>query len=238
MGVSVRVAGAVLLCVCVLMSRGAAAAPIIIEQTIADPLATTELTGSFTFDNDVALFQFTLDAGIYNFTAATTSYADGGFDPLLALYGADGQMVTYEGTPEQGTLFARNDNVSDIGEPIPDIIPDSLLLFQLSVAVQSQFTLALIQAGNDAFEDQIAFAWDDDAFQCATDFADPCTTGSFIDFYTGVARNNTFALDLVVTSVDTAPVPEPGTLSLLTVATAGFAWLRRLRVRRQHENKS
>lgn len=239
MGVSVRVAGAVVLCVCVLLSRGAEAAPIVIEQTIADPLATTELTGSFTFDNDVALFYFTLDAGIYNFTAATTSYAEGGFDPFLALYGADGQMVTYEGTPEQGTLFARNDNVSDIGEPTPEPMPDSLLAFQLSVAVQSQFTLALIQGGNEALEDQIAFIWDDEGSKCASDpLAESCEVGAFFDFYTQQPRNNTFSLDLTITSVDTAPVPEPGTLSLLTVATAGAAWVRRRRVRRRHENKS
>lgn len=237
MGVSVRVAGGVLLCVLACLPRAADAATII-ETSIADPFAPGSLTGSFTFDNDVALFHFTLDAGVYDFTARTTSYAEGGFDPFLALYTADNGIVTFDGGEDVGIIPARNDNTSDLGEPTPDVIPDSLLVFQLAVAVQTEFTLALIQGGNEALEEQIAFAWDADEFKCATDFADPCVTGSFLDFYTGEARNNTFSLDLVITSADTAPVPEPGTLSLLTVATAGSALLRRRGVRRRHENKS
>jgi hypothetical protein len=233
MGVSVRVAGGVLLSVLALLPTPAGAAPIIIEQTIADPLTAGPLVGTFTFDNDVALFHFTLDAGLYDFSASTTSYAAGGFDPFLALYEADGPMVTYDdgGVP----VFARNDNASDLGDPTPVVDPDALLAFQLTLAVQTQFTLALFQGGNEAIESQIAFTWDDDAFRCATDFADPCTTGSFLDFYTGEIRSNTFALDLVVTSADTSQVPEPSTLSLMAVGMAGAALFRRRRLRR-HSN--
>jgi hypothetical protein len=228
MGVSRRFAGGLVWCALALVPRAADAAAIRIEQVIATPEAAT-LSDAFTFDNDVALFSFDLAPGEYNFLARTTSYADGGFDPFLALYGPDDAIVTHA----DGTLFARNDNISDVGDPVPDVIPDSILQFLLTVSVQSRFTLALIQAGNEAIETELAFAWDDDSFRCGTaPVPGECEAGQFVDFYAGVPRGSNFSLELAVTPADTAPIPEPGTLSLLAIGSAA-ALIRRRRARQQ-----
>jgi hypothetical protein len=232
MGVSGRVTGGLVVSALLLAPSAADAAAIRIEQVVAAPQAAT-LTGDFTFDNDVALFSFDLAPGEYSFLARTTSYAGGGFDPFLALYGPDNRIVTYD----DGTLFARNDNVSDVGDPVPDVIPDSILQFLLPVSVQTRFTLALIQAGNEAIEEPvdglIAFTWDDDGFKCATaPGPEACQAGRFVDFYTGVARGGDFSLELAITPADTAPIPEPGTLSLLAIGS-GAALIRRRRARQQ-----
>ncbi len=51
-----------------------------------DP-GTVSITGMFQFDNDIALFGFSVKSDVL-FTATTSSYGDpiGGFDPVLALY--------------------------------------------------------------------------------------------------------------------------------------------------------
>lgn len=196
---------------------------------IADPTSAT-LTGEFTFDNDVALFQFVLGPGEYNFSAATDSY-DPGFDPFLALYsrtpGATGgsQVVVND-------TFARNDNVVDVIDPTAVPLElDAALAFQLIVTQPTEYILALIQAGNEAIEDQLAFTWDDAAFRCATSLAEECAAGEFIDFYTLAALTGSFSLTINVSPVDSNPVPERGTLSLLALgAAAALARRRRARL--------
>src|SRR5688572_6660094 len=83
--VSSRVAAAVLFA-SVSFATLAEAAPITLQRTVDAPATPIELVGSFTFDNDLALFSFLLGPGVYDFFAQTTSYGDGNFDPTLALY--------------------------------------------------------------------------------------------------------------------------------------------------------
>jgi hypothetical protein len=224
-------AAAVILAVSALSPRFAECAPIVIEHTIADPFAPATVAGVFTFDNDVALFRFELDPGAFSFEARTTSYTGGGFDPILALYGPDNRMVTYAG----GTLFAKNDHASDLADPGAPLVADSLLQLILEVGQRSMFTLALVQGGNNPHEDSLGFDWDDDLFRCATSFSDPCGAGEFVDWSSGLptaALLSNFSLDLAVAPADSAPIPEPGTLSLMAIGSAGAALLRRRGSRR------
>ena len=96
---------------CPLFPRSADAAPILLSGGATDPatgvfvinpVPSTEVTGAFEFDNDVALFQFLLGPGTFTFTAATTSAANS-FDPILKLFAEDGTAVTY--TADDGGVF-------------------------------------------------------------------------------------------------------------------------------------
>jgi hypothetical protein len=196
---------------------------------IVDPASAT-FAGEFTFDNDVALFQFVLDPGEYNFSAATNSY-DPGFDPFLALYSRtatdpDGGLVTFG----DGPFVATNDNAIDVAEQLEPFDLDAALAFQLSVTTRTEYILALIQAGNEAKEDILAFSWDDPFFRCISGTPD-CTAGEFTDFYTGLPLTGAFSLLVAVAPVGSTPVPEPGTLSLLALGAAGAALARRRRAR-------
>lgn len=203
-----------------LAPRDAHAAPILIE---VDPVSAT-LTGQFTFDNDVAFFEFTLGAGLFTFSASTTSAATG-FDPILTLllgsYPAhDLSLFTYTGSS---------------GEVLPaqalDFLPDTdVTLPSLTLQGNTTYTLALSQnwdVGN--VFDASTGGFTQDSFPCFTfdPFADEtCAAGDPNMFgFLGDAGAG-FSLNLTLTPVDSAAVPEPGTLSLIAVA-ASVALLRR-----------
>ena len=95
---------ALLFAVAALFPRSADAAPILLSGGTTDPatgvfminpVPSTEVTGAFEFDNDVALFQFLLGPGTFTFTAATDDVLLIRFDPILKLFAEDGTAVTY-----------------------------------------------------------------------------------------------------------------------------------------------
>lgn len=85
--------------------------------------------GNFAQDNNVGLFPFSLNAAA-DVTLRTTSYAAGGFDPVLTLFNGD------------GTFIAENDDPGDATGPA-----DALL--QINLPGGSYF-LALTQYDNFA----------------------------------------------------------------------------------------
>lgn len=224
-----RLAAAAVLFAAFFTPPSAEAAPITLQHTLSAPATAIELDGSFTFDNDIALFSFLLGPGQYDFLAQTTSYAAGDFDPSLALYAGrlgdtDASLMTYLG-PDSVAYPALNDD---------DISPDALLQFSLGVDSEAWFTLALTQSGNFAHED-MTFDWDHDNFQCGTTGESSCEvgaeTGHFVDF-TGEPRGSNYALTLAVTPVEPASVPEPGTLALMGLGAGAAALARRRHSRR------
>ena len=176
-------------------------------------------SGSFLFDNDVALIRFVLGEGTFNLNAATTSYADLdvlGFDPYVALYYGT-ERVTYVNADGEPTLAENDDTVSGL---------DALLALTLSGV--GEYTLALAHSGNFSHEEFLTFEWD--AFPNATEellgvICDPPGLGL-------ECRMPNFSVDLELTQIDAEHVPEPGTLSLLALGAAGSALLRRRRARR------
>jgi hypothetical protein len=198
---------------------------------IADPLTTTALGGTFTFDNDVALFNFLLGPGTFTFTAGSTSAATG-FDPILALFGPDGNPVTY--TDEFGGIFpalAFGDIDGDFQFPV------------ITLAGGVTYTLAVTQYGpvdGNFPHDTLAegFDKDDDSLRCFTfiDSVEPsvvpdgCTAGAAGMFG---GQSGTFSLDFTVAleggGGGETPVPEPGTLSLVALGAAAAALKRRRR---------
>jgi hypothetical protein len=206
----------------------AVAAPIVHRLDVTADGTIQTFEGLFGVDTDVAAIQFSLEEGVFDFTAETTSFATGGFDPALWLYFAP--VTSDPANLSLYSLYLRPLEPVDPADPV--FVPtqnddneltgalDSFLSLQLTQA--GTYILALTQTGNNALED--AFGFDQSAFDCLKFNED----GSCKPF-DGYSAN--FAGTITITNTNTAPVPEPGTLSLLALGSLATAAVRRRRNR-------
>ena len=204
-----------------LAPRAASADAILLPSV--EGFGTFSVNDAFTNDNDVAFLTFSFAGSNAVVRAETTSYATGGFDPFLALFDAiSGNVIQFFDTTLGDVRDATAEDIdADAGNW------DALL--ELTLA-PGEYTLALLQYPN-AFLDGQLFSFAEDATPAFTQaFATPDTApccAAFIDF-NGSCRSGNFAFDLRVTSENnTARVPEPGTLLLLTLGSAAAAISRR-----------
>jgi hypothetical protein len=169
-----------------------------------DPITFSFLSGAGTFDfgcvpadgtcfdqdNDVVLVTFEVLAPS-TFTALTTSFALGGFDPVLTLFDPGGDWVTNNDDRD----FDQGDWDAFVG---PFVLGPGL------------YTLALTQSPNyGQVSLATGFDFDDTPFFTATD---TCAAFAAAD---GSCRTGLFAGNLSIEPL-AAPVPEPGTLLLVT----------------------
>jgi hypothetical protein len=188
------------------------------------PGGSLTFAGEFQTLNDVALFQFTLDGGEYNFSAITDSLASGGFDPYLALYFGT-ELYQYPNRSGVQT-YAVSDDIE------PGVNAEAALRLEdpagpLVLTRAGDYTLALVYSGNEAKE-TFGFSWDDIPDVMGTLYPDvACEPGgpSFGPYCGGTS----YSLTLSINAVDSTPVPEPGTLSLMALGSLATAALRRRR---------
>lgn len=168
--------------------------------------APVSFTGSFTGDNDVQLFSFTLAAAA-DVTLRTWSYAGGsnaagnpiaagGFDPIVSLfYGSGGPAIL---------IGANDDGIGVATDPGSGQARDSL--FDLPGLLAGIYTVALTQVANFANGPTLA-----DGFLGA---GEPGFGG----------RSGDWALDILGAS-SAVGLPEPATLTLalFALAAAGLA---------------
>ena len=196
---------------------------------LTGPLA---LDGAFGNDNDLALFSFVLTESAF-FSASTTSYSDGGFDPFLALfYGVDrtdaslaGRIVTQADPTDptgQALIAARGvDVLGDTFDDLDDALPDPFYQSSLLLGPGS-YTLALLQAGMNFGTDD--FLIGSEIFRLESlnrpleQIGDPDFAGGCVD---NPARCS-FSISITATP-EVASVPEPGTLALLCIGIAAAA---------------
>lgn len=192
-------------------------------------------TGAFSQDDKVQLFSFTSD-GTTPITISTDSYAAGGFDPLLTLFDAYGNLVG--SLQPDGYL---NDDATPKAACVttPDPNTGKLCLDALyqGVLPAGKYWLALTQSNNlaqgttsiaNSSNGEAAFVWSGKANESGTQFH--CSNNAFCD-HAGNNRSGTWSLDiagaasaqtetLLVASANQAPAFVGGTTSLTLAKNA------------------
>ncbi len=214
-----------------------AVAMLVILGFAAAPVARADsftFTGTFSQDDEIRLFGFTVvGTSASQVTIRTTSYAQGGFDPYLALFQVtppipiDGLLLDAPGVgPIPSDFFDGPTLFSSliIGEN-DDISATNLDAFlQLSLD-PGFYVFSVTQFDNFAIGPSL-----DDGFarEGTGNFR-----GGFVDSF-GVQRTGLFIVNIDGPNVrGAAPIPEPATMLLLSTGLAGVA----ARVRRSRRNR-
>ncbi len=195
--------------------------------TQAAQALTVTQTGTFTNDNQVFQYNFTLPSAT-SISIYTTSYAGGtngdgtmtaagGFVPNLTLFRANGTGITGDG----GSGMSRGSLRAD---PVTGLFDDAYIATSLSAG---SYILTLTEFPNVAIgnlSDGFLFA------SSPTLTGDTCgvSGGKFLqtDIAPCVQRSSAFALNVATPS--NVATPEPGTLWLVIPALgAAFFWKRR-----------
>jgi len=185
--------------------------------------AVFSFNGSFTADDNVQFLSFT-QSSLSPVSLQTSSYAAGGFDPIVAVFDAT------------GLLIGQNDDGDGVpSDPSTGEALDSLLT--LSPLAPGQYLVSLTEFDNfplgptlaDGFVESGLGNFTADLFQCgAPNFCD----------VTGSARTNQWALTISGEAVTAAAtVSEPSTMALFIVGLACFGTVIGARISRRRPSR-
>jgi hypothetical protein len=164
--------------------------------------AVLSFNGSFTADDNVHFQSFT-ESSLSSVTLQTSSYAAGGFDPIVAVFDAT------------GALIGQNDDGAGVPpDPSTGEALDALLTLSLA---PGQYTVSLTQFDNFALGPTLADGFVESGMGNFTAAPFDCGAPNFCDF-TGSARTNQWAL----TITSQVAVSEPSTMAIFTVSLACF----------------
>lgn len=167
--------------------------------------APTNYNGTFTRDDDLFTLDFTL-AGTSQLRGVTTSFAQGGFAPVLSVFGAGGLLVQAVGSTRSCGPG------SGAADPATGFCWDALFD---TVLTGGDYTLVLSQDGNLALGATLAdgFTYDGQADYTGVNFLGQ--PGARFINADGSQRTGQWSLDL---AIEPNRVPEPATLALLVAA--------------------
>lgn len=182
--------------------------------------ATLNYSGTFTADDDRFVLSFHLDADA-RLSATTSSFAAGGFAPMLTLFGGAGGVQQAVGSA----------NTCGNGSGAQD--PASLACWDAALAtdlVAGDYTLVLTQDGNYALGESLADGFQQDGLAHYTSlFAFGTEDGALCVNADATQRSCGWALavDGIAADAPSGEAPEPGTLALAGIALLALRGARR-----------
>ena len=208
----------VVLVVCPLLMPARGEAAIISTPLGSVGAGSFNLSGTFTTDNDIALFSFTLSDAA-DITAQIDSHLEdpAGFDPVITLFGPGDGTDDFQGVFDflsdssdglLGAALGPGDYLVAITQYNNFFVPDENR-FDFDAAMDGLFTKMLFDQGDTL----------------------PCTQFVAFDFETSTPECRTGEFDGTLTVEPSNAVPEPGMLSLVTLGGAALIAQRRRRRR-------
>lgn len=179
-------------------------------------------TGTFLSDDEHIVVSFHLGEQA-TVTATTTSYAQGGFAPMLTLFGAAGGVQQAVGSGNQCGIGPG------AVDPATGFCWDARLSADLGAG---DYSLVLTQDGNYAIGDTLADGFQQDGFTDYTSWFAFGTAGPLCINADASQRSCNWALAIDGLPAGDGPsgqVPEPGTLVLLGTALLALRRTRRPR---------
>jgi hypothetical protein len=186
--------------------------------------------GTLTRDDQIQLFTFSI-ASTSNVTLRTWSYAggvnaagttiaNGGFDPILALFNSSGLLIN-----------ENDDGAGVAADPVTHLTADTLLRSNLSPGT---YSVSVMQYDNFAKGPNLSNGF---VYSTSPTFttAFRCSNGRFCDV-AGANRTGAWAFDILgvdSASTSTLPppsaVPEPATISMMVAGLGGVLFFRKRR---------
>jgi len=195
-------------------------------------LADIDYIGAFTKDNDVLRVDFTVDTA-RSVTFFTSSWDDGGFDPVLTLWNSAGNFILDwdDSGTDNGTALS---NGVSYGYGFSDV-------FCVQTLAAGSYSVTITQWDNYANRPNLAdgFIYDlEPHFTFVMGLGtQPDFNGSLSTWFddpetpeydpTGIEDPRTGALAFHVVNVNAAPVPVPASLLLFGSALAGLIGVKR-----------
>jgi hypothetical protein len=171
--------------------------------------------GSFTADDNVQLLPFT-ESSPSLVTLQTSSYAAGGFDPIVTVFDATGLLIGQ-----------NDDGVGVPPDPSTGEALDALLTLSLT---PGQYVVSITQFDNFAVGPTLADGFVESGLGNFTAALFDCGAPNFCDV-TGSARTSQWALTI---SAQAVGVSEPSTMALFTVSLACFGTVIGARILGRH----